>query len=214
MDRYALIVAGGTGLRMGAAIPKQFLPLPNGVPILVQTFQVFAALPKLNIIVLLPESHIGYWRELTKTYSLDNHLTLAGGLTRTASVAAGMLFVPDGALVAIHDGVRPYIAPAIIEKSFDVAESDGAACTAVQSLDSLRQVMPNGASRAVPRIEYFTVQTPQTFQAKIWKAAYAAAPGGEAYTDDASLVEAAGYPITLVEGDYANRKITTPSDLD
>ena len=211
--RYAILVAGGTGTRMGAGMPKQFLPLPNGVPILVQTFQVFAQLPAIEIIVVLPEPYLAEWSGLSITYEMEPHLALAGGPTRTESVAAGMAHVPPEALVAIHDGVRPYVTPALIKACFEVAAKSGAACAAVPSKDSLRQRLADGSSRAVPREQFFLVQTPQTFRASIWQEAYAAAPADALFTDDASLVEAAGHPISLVEGSYANIKITTPEDL-
>jgi 2-C-methyl-D-erythritol 4-phosphate cytidylyltransferase len=124
-----------------------------------------------------------------------------------------MVNVPPDVLVAIHDGVRPYVTSGLIEACFDEAAKSGAACAAVPSKDSLRRRLPDGSSRAVPREQFFLVQTPQTFRASIWQEAYAAAPADAVFTDDASLVEAAGHSISLVEGSYANIKITTPEDL-
>jgi 2-C-methyl-D-erythritol 4-phosphate cytidylyltransferase len=210
--RYAILVAGGSGTRMGAEIPKQFLQLADGTPILVQTFRRFAAVPNISIIVVLPQNQIGYWETLVKQYQLIDHLTVAGGATRTDSVAAGMLFIPDDALVAIHDGVRPYITPAIVETSFATAQLSGAACTVVPCKDSMRQRVGLG-SKAVHREDFFLVQTPQTFVAGIWKVSREKATPDTLFTDDASMVEAAGYPITLVDGSYANIKITTPDDM-
>ena len=211
--RYAILVAGGSGTRMGTELPKQFLPLPNDVPILVQTFRTFAAFKGLTLIVVLPENHISYWQALVKEYTLANHLTVAGGATRCDSVSAGMLFVPDDALVAIHDGVRPFVTKELIEACYDAAEKSGAACAAVPSKDSLRLKLADGSSQAVDRALYFLVQTPQVFKASVWKQANGMVQNPAAYTDDASMVEAAGYPITLVEGSYSNVKITTPEDL-
>ena len=213
MSRYAILVAGGSGTRMGADIPKQFLRLPDGTPILVATFRTFAALPDTELIVVLPAAHIPIWQSLAVEFHLSAHHTVPGGATRTASVAAGMALVPDEALVAVHDGVRPFVSPTLIEACYTAAEQSGAACTAVASKDSLRRRMPDGSSVAVPREEFYLVQTPQTFRARLWKEAYAAAPADTVFTDDASLVEAAGHPITPVEGSYANLKITTPEDL-
>lgn len=213
MVRYAILVAGGSGTRMGAEIPKQFLRLPDGTPILVATFRTFAALPNTKLIVVLPEAHIPTWQSLSTEFALPVHKTVPGGATRTASVAAGMALVPDEALVAVHDGVRPFVSPALIEACYTAAGESGAACAAVASKDSLRRRMPDGSSMAVPREEFYLVQTPQTFRARLWKEAYAAAASDAVFTDDASLVEVAGHAITLVEGSYANLKITTPEDL-
>lgn len=213
MVRYAILVAGGSGTRMGAEIPKQFLRLPDGTPILVATFRTFAALPNTELIVVLPEAHIPTWQSLATEFALPVHKSVPGGATRTASVAAGMALVPDEALVAVHDGVRPFVSVALIEACYTAAEQSGAACAAVPSKDSLRRRMPDGSSMAVPREEFYLVQTPQTFCVRLWKEAYAAAASDAVFTDDASLVEAAGHAITLVEGSYANLKITTPEDL-
>jgi 2-C-methyl-D-erythritol 4-phosphate cytidylyltransferase len=213
MLRYAIIVAGGTGQRMGSSIPKQFLKLGNGVPILVQTFRVFAALPSVQIVVVLPQEHLDMWENLRVSFDIPAHDVVAGGATRTDSVAKGMALVPDDGLVAIHDGVRPFVSEELIECCYQVAAKKWAACAAVPSKDSLRRLSPDGSSVAVSREEYYLVQTPQTFRALLWKEALAAAKPGQVFTDDASLVEAAGYAITLVEGSYANIKITTPDDL-
>ena len=213
MDRYAILVAGGSGTRMGAAMPKQFLPLADGTPILVQTFRLFASLDRVQIIVVLPEAHLAHWGQLSADFALPAHQAVAGGATRTASVAAGLALVPGDALVAIHDGVRPFATADLVERCYAAAAEHGAACAAVPSKDSLRQRLPGGQSRAVAREDYYLVQTPQTFVAQVWKDALAAAPAEAAFTDDAGLVEAAGYPIALVEGSYANIKITTPEDL-
>ena len=213
MERYAVLVAGGSGSRIGADVPKQFLPLADGTPILVKTFQVFAGLGNCALIVVLPESYLEGWRKLASEYKLIHHITVAGGSTRTLSVAAGMAFVPDDALVIIHDGVRPYVSPTLLEACFSAAAHDGAACAAVPSKDSLRRLLPDGSSQAVPREEFYLVQTPQAFQARIWKDAYAKSPVDVAFTDDASLVEAAGYSVAIVKGSYANIKITTPEDM-
>ncbi len=213
MERYAILVAGGSGTRMGAAVPKQFLPLADGTPILVQTFRLFAGLPRVQLIIVLPEAHLPLWHQLANDYGLAAHHAVAGGPTRTASVAAGMGLVPDDALVAIHDGVRPYATADLIERCYATAATTGAACAAVPSKDSLRQRMPDGGSRAVPREDFYLVQTPQTFSARLWKEALAQASADTVFTDDASLVEAAGHTIALVEGSYGNIKITTPEDL-
>ena len=211
--RYAILVAGGFGTRMGSQIPKQFLSLPSGIPILVQTFQVFAQLPDVEIIVVVPEPYLTQWAGFSISYEMPPHLAIGGGPTRTESVAAGMAHVPSGALVAIHDGVRPYVPIDLIEACFAQAALTGSSCAAVPSKDSLRRLLPNGGSKAEPRDQFFLVQTPQTFKASIWQEAYLAAAPDAAFTDDASLVEAAGHTITLVPGSYANIKITTPDDL-
>jgi len=211
--RYAVIVAGGSGTRMGGALAKQFLPLADGTPILVQTVRVFLALQNCQVIVVLPASDRAFWHNLAEKYHISDHKIVPGGATRTQSVAAGMALVPSQALVAIHDGVRPFVTAALIEACFTAAKEYGATCAAVPSKDSLRHLLPDGSSQAVAREEYFLVQTPQTFLAKVWQDAYALVGKEGTYTDDASLVEAAGHAIHLVPGSYANRKITTPEDL-
>ncbi len=209
--RYALIVAGGRGLRMGAEMPKQFLPL-TGLPVLMHTMRRLA--PHVDEIVLvLPVEHHSFWQELCTRYGfMSPHRVAAGGDTRFASVHSGLELVPDGALVAIHDGVRPLVSDETIEACFHAAEAAGAAAPYRPLTESLRYYTPE-ANHAVDRSQYVTVQTPQTFRSEWIREAYAM-PYEERFTDDCSVYESSfGRPVTLVEGNAENIKLTTPQDL-
>ena len=212
-SRYALIVAGGQGRRMQASVPKQFLPVA-GLPILMHTLTVFhGCSPTIHLVTVLPEFEINHWHRLCADYQFTvPHTVVTGGTTRSASVGNGLLHVPEEpSLVAVHDGVRPLVTPELINRSFEVAERSGSAVTTVPLKDSIREVRGEG-SRAVAREQYRIVQTPQTFRAEWLRAAYAAA-AGQAFSDDASLVEHSGRSIHLIDGHYRNLKITTPEDL-
>lgn len=210
MEQFAVIVAGGIGTRMGSDIPKQFLPLRNQ-PVLMHTVRAFAQC-QCKLVVVLPQNQIQTWNQLCHEHQFEfPHTVIAGGNTRFHSVANGLSIIPEGSLVAIHDGVRPCITAAIIQESFAVALLKGNAVTTVASKDSLRLV--NGdQSQMVDRNAYRMVQTPQTFQSTLIKQAYANASQSN-FTDDASVLEHDGFPIHLIEGDYRNIKITTPEDL-
>ena len=208
---YVIIVAGGKGLRMGSDVPKQFLPL-GGVPVLMHTISRFAgAMPQAGIILVLPESQHDYWDSLCRHHSFDvEHTVTAGGDTRFASSRNGLLAIPADAdgLVGIHDGVRPFASVATIRACYSAARTSGAAIPVTPVVETLRHV----GGHTVPRGDYRLVQTPQVFEASLLKDAYAQ-PYREAFTDDASVVEAAGHEVTLVEGNRENIKITTPFDL-
>ena len=210
MERYALIVAGGSGTRMGAEIPKQFLLLA-GKPILMHTISVFHQL-KCELIVVLPEYQLEYWNKLCSTHHFDiSHKVVAGGSTRFHSVLNGLAIIPEDALVAIHDGVRPCVTTKVITETFEVAAMMGNAIVAVRPKDSIR-VVEEENNHSVNRDYYRFVQTPQTFKSTLIKRAYAASMHAN-FTDDAGVLEDAGYAIHLVEGDYRNIKVTTPEDL-
>ena len=205
---YALIVAGGSGTRMQNTLPKQFLLL-GGRPMLMLTLEKFSA---TNIILVLPEAHIPYWNSLCSQYGfLVPHKVVCGGDTRSESVMNGLQLVPDDALVAIHDGVRPLLSTRMIEDGFRTAEVEGNAIPVVPLTDSIRIIEPNG-SKAVDRELYRLVQTPQIFRAEEIKTAYRLC-GQTAYTDDASVLEAAGKLLHLYQGEPSNIKITRPADL-
>lgn len=209
MKRYALIVAGGSGSRMGTAVAKQFLHLA-GKPVLMHTLLRFSHCD--NIVLVLPDTQIEYWGELCRAHQFDvPHTIIAGGAERFYSVLNGLAALPDDGLVAIHDGVRPCVTKGVIDSTFVKAEKYGNAVVAVKSKDSIRKVTPKG-SVAVNRSDYYMVQTPQTFSIELLKKAYCQ-PYHITFTDDASVFEAAGNIIQLVEGDYKNIKITTPEDL-
>ncbi len=213
MSRHAIIVAGGKGLRMGAEIPKQFLTL-NGMPVLMHTIKAFRFNPNLLITVVLPQDQFDYWHWLCNKHNFtESYQLVAGGATRFQSVKNGLNSLPkDASLVAIHDGVRPILSKEIIENGFEVAEKKGNAIAVVPLKDSIRKQEITGNNYSVNRANYFLVQTPQTFTYPELFRAYQQAEDDN-FTDDASVVEASGHAIHLIEGDYKNLKITTPEDL-
>lgn len=213
MKRYAIIVAGGKGTRMGSELPKQFLTLA-GKPILAHTLDSFYRFdPTIELVVVLPASQQEYWKQLCADYHIDiPHRIASGGETRFHSVRNGLALLPDEGLVAIHDGVRPLVAHAVIEACFQAAQTYGGAIPTLPLTDSLRQILPEGNSRAEDRSRFVTVQTPQTFRCREIKQAYDQ-PYRATFTDDASVYEAAGYTPHLVQGNRENLKITLPIDL-
>lgn len=216
MNCYALIVAGGKGLRMGGDVPKQFLPLDDGKPILMHTIEAFRkALDGVRIILVLPADQHDYWQKLCKEHDFRSPEQIAsGGETRFHSVRNGLTLLPDDedAVVGIHDGVRPFVSAETIRSCYAVAAEGNAVVPVVPVVETLRQILPDGSSVTRPRDEYRLVQTPQTFPLTLLKEAYKQ-HYCEAFTDDASVVEALGKKIVMVEGNRENIKITTPSDL-
>lgn len=213
---YVVIVAGGKGLRMGGDVPKQFLLL-GGKPVLMRTIERFHAFDaQLQIILVLPPDQQGYWHELCLTHHFKLPYLLAdGGATRFESVRNGLALIPNDVqgLVAVHDGVRPMVSVKVIERCFAMACKAQAVIPVTPVVETLRQIMPDGVSQTVNRDAYRLVQTPQTFDLQLLKQAYQQ-PYSTAFTDDASVVEALGMQITMVEGNKENIKITTPFDLD
>lgn len=211
---YAIIVAGGSGTRMGAGVPKQFLLL-NGKPVLMHTLDAFyhtAAQPRL--ILVLPANYRSHWEQLCAEYDFHIPYYLAdGGESRFHSVknALDSIEESDDALVAVHDAVRPVVDKEIIEESYRQAGKHGNAITAVKSRDSVRQ-LKNEVSASIDRNEIYLVQTPQTFKLSQLKKAYTQ-PYDSTFTDDASVVERNGMSINLIEGSYRNIKITFPEDI-
>ena len=218
MKTIAIIVAGGSGTRFGAQMPKQFLELA-GKPILVRTILAFEeALSGGNyeIIVTLPADQMDLWRELCERHGFAvPHRVVAGGETRWHSVknALDSIGDPDGVdVIAVHDGVRPLVSAELIERVFGMARHDGSAIPVVLLNDSVRQVDDDGESHALDRSSLRAVQTPQAFAARLLMEAYQQ-PYQKTFTDDASVVEAAGHQVALVMGDPRNLKITRPMDL-
>lgn len=211
-ERYAIIVAGGRGLRMGGELPKQFLPL-GGKPVLMRTLELFEG-EVSQIILVLPEDHIPFWEELCEQYHFTlPHTVALGGETRFHSVRSGLSHLPQEGLVAVHDGVRPLVSSALIRRSFEEAERSGVALPACPVTDSLRLRQDEGKSEAVDRSRYVAVQTPQTFDLGRLQQAYHQAYS-PLFTDDASVYEAASLgSITLIDGEETNIKLTTPRDL-
>ncbi|MCJ8165397.1 2-C-methyl-D-erythritol 4-phosphate cytidylyltransferase [Pontibacter sp. E15-1] len=212
LPEYAIIVAGGSGSRMQHELPKQFIEVA-GKPILMHTIERFYRYnPEVRLVVVLPQQQLDTWRGLCRKHSFRLfHMAVAGGTTRFASVKNGLDAVQGEALVAVHDGVRPFVETGTIKAAFEAAALHGSAVVAVSPKDSIRELTPDG-SRAVPRDNYRMVQTPQCFRASILRQAYAQ-PEQAHFTDDASVVEQLGEKIVLVEGSYRNIKITTPEDL-
>jgi 2-C-methyl-D-erythritol 4-phosphate cytidylyltransferase len=214
MKKYAIIVAGGTGSRMGSDIPKQFIKVGK-LPILMHTILLFFEYDKaIEIILVLPESQFGLWKELCEEYDFEvAHKVVSGGYSRFQSVSYGLMAISETeGLVAIHDGVRPFVAKEIIANSFEVASEKSNAITAVKLKDSIRRMENDGSNRAFDRSKFYLIQTPQTFQLKLIKKAFEAKESPD-FTDDATVLEAMGEKVNLIEGSYMNIKITTPEDL-
>jgi 2-C-methyl-D-erythritol 4-phosphate cytidylyltransferase len=211
---YIIVVAGGKGLRMGSDIPKQFLPIGDK-PVLMRTLERFREYSDdLQIILVLPEAQQEYWQELCKKYDFKVEYLLAnGGQTRFHSVQNGLALVPDNAegVVGIHDGVRPFPSIGVIRNCYETARIAKAVIPVIPVVETVRH-LNNDDSMTVPRNEYRLVQTPQTFDIQLLKAANHQ-PYNDGFTDDASVVESYGHKITLVEGNRENIKITTPYDI-
>ena len=211
---YGIFVAGGSGTRMGGEVPKQFLLL-DGRPILQRTIERFLeAEPELKVITVLPRAHFQTWKDLCAVHSFHCPQTLvAGGLTRFHSVQNALRKVPDGAIVSIHDGVRPLICAALVRRMLDRMASDEdcpALLPVVPVVDTLRSTDPG-----VPdpdRSKTVAVQTPQIFRSEAIKAAYRQAYD-LSFTDDASVAARNGIPLAFEQGERFNLKITTPEDL-
>ena len=208
-----LIVAGGRGTRMGGPQPKQFLEL-SGRPVLMHTLEAFDRWDaSARLIVVLPEDQIDTWKRLCEAHVFGRiHRVVAGGETRFHSVRNGLGAVASNGLIAVHDGVRPLVAPSVIAACFAAAADGGAAVPVVPVVESVREVDADGGSRPVDRTRLRVVQTPQVFRADVLRAAYRL-PYDPRFTDDASVVEASGVAVRLVPGNRENIKLTTPMDL-
>ena len=238
---YVIIVAGGKGLRMGSDIPKQFLPI-GGKPVLMRTIERFREYAAgLQIILVLPKAQQDYWRQLCREYSFPlpseragggSYQLADGGETRFHSVQHGLALIPDDAegVVGVHDGVRPFPSIDVIRNCYETAREKKAVIPVIPVVETVRKItqkdcvphsdlqvgepslLCNSASVTVPRNEYRLVQTPQCFDIQLLKAANRQ-PYNDGFTDDASVVEAYGFDVTLVDGNRENIKITTPYDL-
>jgi 2-C-methyl-D-erythritol 4-phosphate cytidylyltransferase len=215
MHKYAIIVAGGKGERMGVSTPKQFLELA-GKPILMHTLEKFKqTIPTIKIILALPENQINFWEELCYKYEFVNtpHQIVKGGETRFHSVQNALKLVKEKSIVAIHDGVRPLVSSQTITNCFNEAETKGNAIPVIDVIESLRHVpKQDNTNKAVARSCYKLVQTPQCFTSETILKAYQQ-EFDIAFTDDASVVEKLGETIHLVEGNRENIKITTQEDI-
>ena len=217
---YIIIVAGGKGLRMGSDVPKQFLPI-GGKPVLMRTLERFRAYSQeLQIILVLPKAQQDYWQELCRKHSFPLpsegagqgfYQLTNGGETRFHSVQNGLALIPDedsAGVVGVHDGVRPFPALDVIRRCYETAREKKAVVPVIPVVETLRHVTEG----TKPRGDYRLVQTPQCFDIQLLKAANKQ-PYNDGFTDDASVVEAFGFDITLVEGNRENIKITTPFDM-
>ena len=225
MSEYVIIVAGGKGLRMGADIPKQFLPI-GGRPVLMRTIERFRAYSSsLRIILVLPQAQQDYWHQLCRQYEFDVDYQLTnGGETRFHSVQNGLALIPDDAdgVVGVPDGVRPFPAIEVIHRCYETVRTAKAVIPVIPVVESVRRLLHDelsskgepvtATSVSVDRSDYRLVQTPQVFDIQLLKAANRQ-PYRDTFTDDASVVESYGQAITLVEGNRENIKITTPFDL-
>ena len=220
MDRkkYLVVTAGGSGSRMGSALPKQFMLL-EGVPILRRTIELFwNTLPDIQVITVLPEAHVSYWRQYCREQNfLCPQRLVKGGFTRFHSVRNALKYVPDGALVAIHDGVRPLLSPGRVLSLFEEAQQVPALIPVMPVTDTLKVLDKKGGVLAcseeiLDRSRIYGAQTPQIFHSEKLKAAYEQS-FDPLFTDDASVAQKAGIPLSFAEGEKFNIKITTPEDL-
>ena len=213
MKYYAIIVGGGSGKRMQQIIAKQFLLIKNK-PILMHTLSAFFySTFKPSLIVVLPTDLHAQWQELCLKYSFTiPHLVVNGGEERFHSVRNGLLAIKGDGIVAVHDAVRPLLSKQLISKAYDTAEQYGNAIAYIKPSDSIRKVQGE-KSEVVKREEIVLIQTPQTFQIEQLRKAYQQ-PYKSKFTDDASVVEEAGFKINLIEGERNNLKITYPEDLE
>lgn len=212
MEKHVIIVAGGVGKRMQSEIPKQFLNVA-GKPVLIHTFERFIHYSEdIKITLVLPVPYIDFWKSLCKRFTFEiGHKVIEGGHNRFNSVRNGLKEIHSGSLVAIHDGVRPLVAKDTLNRVFKKAEESGNAIPVVKINESLRKISDQN-SFYVNRREYRLIQTPQCFHAELIKQAYQQ-DFKEEFRDDATVVEAMGIKINLVEGNIENIKITRPGDI-
>lgn len=222
MDRkfYAVIVAAGSGVRLGSSVPKQFLDL-GGRPVLRRTMERFLeAVPDVRLVVVLPRDWEDYWKQqcIESNFNVPQILS-RGGITRFHSVQAALAKVPDGAIVAVHDGVRPLVSPALIRRMVEMMEEKRALIPVIPVADTLKILRREGEElvavegRSIDRSEAYAAQTPQMFRSEDLKAAYTQA-FDPSFTDDASVAARYGIPLSFVEGERYNLKITTIQDLE
>lgn len=214
MNEFVIIVAGGSGSRMKSDIPKQFIPVA-GSPILMHTIRAFRTYSAtIPIRLVLPESQLSVWNKLCFDYNFqEDYQLITGGETRFDSVKNGLKSIQEEeGVVAVHDGVRPFVAQTTIQLGFQQARKSGSSVTCVPLKDSVRFIQPDGQNIAVNRDDYRLIQTPQTFRLDWMRSAFQTSYQSD-FTDCASVLEKAGYPIHLIEGNFENIKITTPEDL-
>ncbi len=211
-NKVAIIVAGGTGQRMGSVVPKQFLSI-QGKPILLHTIDQFvAAFSDIQLVVVLPEGYIEEGKELIRQNGFTKNIVfVAGGDTRFQSVKNGLGQVNESAIVFVHDAVRCLLTPALIQRCYQQALEKGSAIPAVSSTDTVRLIKGNN-NELFDRENVMLIQTPQTFQSDLLLNAFNQ-DFNASFTDEANVVEASGNPVYLVDGEFENIKITRPLDL-
>lgn len=212
MKKYAVIVAGGKGVRMGSAVPKQFLPL-NGHPILYHTIKAFAdAYADMHLVLVLPADQVSYAQMVLQSFPNRIDITIVtGGETRFHSVQNGLKVVEENSIVFVQDGVRPLVTSALIHRCYEQAVEKGSAIPAIPVADSMR-IIEDDDSRPVDREQMRVIQTPQTFRSDILLLAYQQ-EYQTSFTDEATVVEAFGGTVFLVDGERSNIKVTTPEDM-
>lgn len=212
MDKYAVIVAGGKGLRMGNALAKQFLPLA-GKPVLYHTIRAFTnAYTDVKLVLVLPQDQLSYAQIVLQAFPDGIDMTIvAGGATRFHSVQNGLSVVSDDAVVFVHDGVRPLVSAALIQACYEQALQKGSAIPAIPVADSMRMIDGDN-STPVNREQMRSIQTPQTFRSDVLLPAFAQ-EYSDAFTDEATVVEAYGTQVYLIAGEKSNIKLTTPEDM-
>lgn len=214
MKYYAIVVAGGKGNRMQQTVAKQFLEL-DGKPVLMHTLEAFfqCVLNPEIILVLNTDLH-QFWKELCSKYDFRvPHQLIKGGAERFDSVKNGLKAIEADGIIAIHDAVRPLVTASLILRSYQMAEEKGNAVAAIQPVDSVRIKKEGMHSRALDRNELYLIQTPQTFRKDQLDEAYIQLYRSD-FTDDASVVESAGFSINILEGERSNIKITYPQDME
>ena len=213
--KYVVIPAGGRGVRLGSELPKQFLEI-NGKPVLRHTIEKFLSAfgDDISVIIVLPQDMKAYWQKYCASNCfIERYILARGGITRFHSVQNALRYVKGDSIVAVHDGVRPLVSAGMIKRLFEEAETCPAVVPALPIVESLREISENGSSVSVDRSRFVAVQTPQVFQSDVLKTAYAQAYS-QSFTDDATVVQACGYPVRLVTGERTNIKITTREDLE
>lgn len=209
--KIAIIVAGGTGQRMGSVVPKQFLEI-EGKSILLHTIDQFVnAFDDISLVVVLPEGYIEEGKKLLNNRTKNTIQFIAGGETRFQSVKNGLGAVKEKSIVFVHDAVRCLLTPALIQRCYQQAVEKGSAIPAVSSTDTVR-IMENEKHHLFDREKVMLIQTPQTFQSELILSAFNQ-EYQPSFTDEANVVEAAGQAVFLVDGEFENIKITRPLDL-
>jgi 2-C-methyl-D-erythritol 4-phosphate cytidylyltransferase len=209
--KIAIIVAGGSGTRMGHDTPKQFLPL-YGQPLLYHTLRVFLqAYDDIRIRLVLPVQHFSCGEQLSASLHMPDMELVAGGETRFHSVQNGLCGIDEPSVIFVHDGVRPLLSTRLIQRCYEQALQNGSAVPAIPLKDSIREVKGD-SNRSADRSSYRIIQTPQTFRSEILLPAFAQAFDPQ-FTDEATVVERSGHPVHLIEGEEENIKITRPLDM-